>query len=209
MILIPLQCRTMTRLLLVRHGETEWNRDERFIGSSDVPLSEQGTKQAEALAGRLAGESIAAVYSSGMMRALETASIIARIHDLAPIVDPRLREVSYGEWEGHTAEEVEDRTGVHFPSRFENPQVPFPRDDSVPILLGDVEDFLKGILAEHPDETIILVGHGVSFQMILFSLLDIPYRNHWLLYMYNASLSEVLVRDGKAVLVNLNDTGHL
>lgn len=199
----------MTRLLLVRHGETQWNKEERFIGISDVPLNEEGRRQAEALSERLAGESIDIIYSSEMKRSVETAQIIAQVHGMRVVVEPRLREVSYGDWEGLTAGEVEERTGVRFPSRFDAPQVPFPSNSSVTTGMLDVRNFLDDILASPEDRTILLVGHGVSFQMILYAVLDIPSRNHWLLYMHNASISEVFIRGGKAVLVRLNDTSHL
>ena len=199
----------MTRLLLVRHGETRWNKEERFIGSTDVPLNDEGRRQAGALAKRLAHESIDNIYSSEMKRAFEPAQLIAQVHGLRVVIETSLREVSYGDWEGRTAGEVEARTGVRFPSRFEAPQVPFPSNSSVNSVMRDVRNFLDDILAGPEDRAILLVGHGVSFQMLLYTLLDIPPRNHWLLYMYNASISEVFVRGGKAVLVRLNDTSHL
>jgi broad specificity phosphatase PhoE len=199
----------MKRLLLVRHGETQWNKEERFIGISDIPLNQEGRDQAVALAERLRDEPIEVIYSSEFQRALETAQVIARDHDLNVHVTDGLREVSYGDWEGLTVDDVEAKTGFRFPSRFEAPQVPFPSNSMVQEVLEDIQGFLEHLLGSEEAKTILLVGHGVSFQMILYQLLEVPFRYHWLFYMYNASISEVLVVNGEAVLVRLNDTNHL
>ena len=95
-----------TTILLVRHGETDWNRDRRVQGHTDVPLNETGREQARALAGELAGEPLAAVYSSDLSRALETATIVAEPRSLAVTTLPALREKHFGTWEGLTDAEV-------------------------------------------------------------------------------------------------------
>src|SRR5437762_5332003 len=98
----------MTTLLLVRHGETDWNRDGRWQGGSDTSLNDVGREQARALADQLDGD-IAAVYSSDLARARETAEIVAAKLDLAVQIDPRLRERGFGSWEGLTMTEIEER----------------------------------------------------------------------------------------------------
>ena len=95
-----------TTILLVRHGETDWNRDRRVQGHTDVPLNETGREQARALADELAGESLAAVYSSDLARALETATIVAEPRSLDGHDAPALREKHFGTWEGLTDAEV-------------------------------------------------------------------------------------------------------
>jgi broad specificity phosphatase PhoE len=99
----------MTRLLLVRHGETDWNLDNRFQGHADPPLNETGRAQARVLAATLADRDFDAVYSSPLRRAFETAEIIAARHGLQPVPDAGLREVDVGEWQGLSREEVEQR----------------------------------------------------------------------------------------------------
>src|SRR5262245_65671216 len=89
-----------TRLLLVRHGETTLSAEDRFAGSTDVPLGPNGRSQAERLAVRLADDPIAAAYASPMQRTVETASIIAAPHELEVIRRERLREIDHGRWEG-------------------------------------------------------------------------------------------------------------
>lgn len=91
---------------MVRHGATLWNASRRFQGATDVALSEQGRRQAEAIAGRLAVEGVECVYSSDLSRALDTARAVARAHGLEVVADARLREFSFGAWEGLTWDEI-------------------------------------------------------------------------------------------------------
>lgn len=199
----------MTRILLVRHGETQWNREERFIGRTDIPLNSVGRRQGLAIAERLRTVKLEAIYSSDLQRAYETAGFIANYHDLKVQVDSRLREIDYEEWEGLTRDEIERRHRAHVPSIEEEPRVQFPSGAALESCRRDTRVLLDTILSNDIDRTVALVGHGVSFQVILYELLDIPFRNHWLLYMYNGSISEVYVHGVQAVLIRLNDTCHL
>jgi probable phosphoglycerate mutase len=97
----------VTTLLLVRHGETDWNAEGRLQGHTDRPLNEHGRRQARALAEKLADQEIAAVYSSNLARALETAEIVAERLGLPVSVDADLREKNWGTWEGLTPSERE------------------------------------------------------------------------------------------------------
>jgi 2,3-bisphosphoglycerate-dependent phosphoglycerate mutase len=104
----------VTTILLARHGETDWNRDNRFQGHADPPLNETGRTQARALAKTLAGEPLSAVYTSPLRRAAETAETVAAVHGLDVEVDDGLREVDVGSWEGLTRAELEE----HYPAQF-------------------------------------------------------------------------------------------
>src|SRR5262245_32760792 len=104
----------MTEILLARHGETDWNRESRFQGRADPPLNDLGRGQAAKLAGSLAGEEVAAIYTSPLRRALETAEVVAASHQLTPAAVEGLREVDLGPWQGLTRGEVEQ----HFPEEF-------------------------------------------------------------------------------------------
>jgi broad specificity phosphatase PhoE len=99
----------MTTLLIARHGETEWNATHRWQGFTGPPLNERGCEQARDLAQRLSAEPIDAIYSSDAVRAVETAAIVAKRLNLDVREDPRLREVDFGEWEGLTRGEIDDR----------------------------------------------------------------------------------------------------
>ena len=105
----------MTEILLARHGETDWNRDNRFQGHADPPLNELGREQAQVLAEALAGERLNAVYTSPLQRAAQTAELVAAPHRLQPQPVDALREVDVGSWQGLTREEIVDR----FPEQFQ------------------------------------------------------------------------------------------
>jgi probable phosphoglycerate mutase len=113
--------RNSTRLFLVRHGATQLSAEDRFAGSTDVELSEEGIFQAERLAARLADDSISAVYSSPLKRTLHTAQILAGPHDLTPIIRDGLREIDHGHWEGMTRAEVESRFAEEYAAWEEDP----------------------------------------------------------------------------------------
>src|SRR5262245_41852100 len=102
----------VTRIVLLRHGATALSAQDRFSGSSDPPLSDEGRALAEAAARRLAGEPIVAAYSSPMRRAAETAAIVARGPGVGVVADAALREIDHGRWEGLRQEEVKERFGA-------------------------------------------------------------------------------------------------
>jgi broad specificity phosphatase PhoE len=104
----------VTTILLARHGETDWNREGRFQGHADPPLNRTGRAQAVDLSVALMAEELAAVYSSPLRRAFETAEVVAASHGLEPVPVDGLREVDVGSWSGFTRAEIEQR----FPEQF-------------------------------------------------------------------------------------------
>ena len=139
----------MTTLLLARHGETDWNRELRIQGSSDIELNELGRRQARFLAQELTDVDLDAIYSSDLSRAHATAAAVAATHGLDVNLDPRLRERSFGSWEGLTREDI-----AAFPagSRHDGES----DDDVRARVLGAVEE----IAAKHPGEQVLIVSHG-------------------------------------------------
>jgi broad specificity phosphatase PhoE len=146
------------RIILARHGETDWNLERRWQGHSDRPLNETGREQAEALADELADEPIAAVYSSDLVRAHETARIVAERLGLDVVTVPELRERRFGSWEGLQDVEVERRfPGVHGPPDGE------PRDE----MTRRVLESLQRIAASHEGRTVLVVSHGGPMRAVL------------------------------------------
>jgi broad specificity phosphatase PhoE len=145
---------TETTILLVRHGETDWNAERRVQGHTDRPLNETGRAQARALADELADERLDAVYASDLARAYETARVVADAHSLPVETLPELRERDFGSWEGMTDEEIFER-------------YPETRDGGS---WGDAEtrDELEArilptmsrIAAQHPGGRVLVVTHG-------------------------------------------------
>lgn len=139
----------MATLLLARHGETDWNRELRIQGSSDIELNELGREQARALAVELADIELDAIYSSDLSRARETAAAVAAERGLAVQLDSRLRERSFGSWEGYTrAELVERRADEHHDGE---------SDEEV---RARVLEAVHEIGAAHEGQRVLVVSHG-------------------------------------------------
>jgi broad specificity phosphatase PhoE len=176
-------------LLLARHGETDWNRDGRFQGHADPPLNERGRRQARALAELLAGEPIEAVYSSDLLRAQETAQIVAMQLGLDVVVDPQLRERDVGEWSGLTRAEIDER----FPN-----QIQAWREGRA--VVGETREALservlaaaRRISAAHPDGVVLVVSHGGALRMLRHAAgEDLSGRG-----LANTEMVRIAVRDG-------------
>ena len=149
----------MTELLLVRHGETDWNRERRFQGHADPPLNEAGREQARELADRLSGEDIAAVYTSDLLRARETAEILAAALDAEIVALRELREIDVGSWQGLTWPEIEE----HHPdgaARWHQNGHGWDSGETYEQLGKRIVAALREIASNHPGQRVLVVGHG-------------------------------------------------
>lgn len=199
----------LTRLILIRHGETIWNRQKRYMGHSDVPLNETGVRQAEALAVRLASEPFEAIYSSDLQRARRTAEIIARDSGVAVRLDPRLRELSFGQWEGTTEDDLRSAHPQEYLAWQTDPSFVPPGGESMDQLGERAYAALREIARNHLMGTVTVVAHGGSLHAGVLMALGMPLRGRWSFYLYNASISELWIAENEAVLVRVNDTHHL
>jgi probable phosphoglycerate mutase len=163
-----------TTILLVRHGETDWNANRRIQGQTNSSLNERGRAQARALADELAGEPIAAVYSSDLDRARETAEIIAARLDLPVVVDPALRERNFGSWEGRTVDELEERWPGAW-ARWRNGNEGQGDVEDHLELAARVRDAIHRLAAAHPGERILVVAHGGAIRVILMDAAGLAY----------------------------------
>lgn len=200
------------RIILVRHGETEYNRTHLALGRADVSLNETGLRQAAALEFALAEEKIAAVYSSPLQRALETAKRIAAPHDLDVIIEERLIEMDIGELEGLTFPEI----GKAHPNLYQNwggPNGPTYRMPGSNETLADVQararQAVQALLARHPDETVVAVTHNFVILATLASLLAIEIAEFRRLRHSVAAISSLEMTSGRVQVITLNDTCHL
>ncbi len=164
-----------TLVYLVRHGETTWNVERRFQGQLDVELSKTGLRQAEAVARWLAGQpaGFTAIYSSDLKRASRTALIIGAKLGLVPRLDPALREINVGEWQGLVASEIEER----FPGQLEEWQekidsFTLPGGESIPVVQDRVYAAYQEIVEHHRGEAIIIVSHGAALAALMAALHD-------------------------------------
>ena len=195
------------RLLLARHGESIWNAERRFQGSTDVPLSVRGRAQAAALARAVRGYRVRAAYVSPFRRARETAELALQGSGVPLVVLDELRELSLGTWEGCTVDEVRARAGDPYVAWLRTPHdCPPPGGEPLPVVSARVRSAVDRIAAAHPDgDDVLVVAHGGVISVYACHLLGCSFNQLWRLRVDNASLS--VVRPPR--LVSLNETGHL
>ena len=200
----------MTRLLLVRHGETELQSSLRYWGKTDVALAPIGLHQAEQLRDRLAMERIDAIYSSELKRASDTADIIAARHNLRVTTCPELREVDFGRLEGLEFNEIHSQ----FPEVEQmwltrNPALIYPDGESLPQFEIRVATFETRLKNHRADETILIVAHAGVLRTLICQLLGLGMNNRWNLKVDLASLSIIETYPEINILCLMNDVSHL
>jgi len=200
----------LSRLLLVRHGDTEFNSAERYWGNSDVKLSTAGFRQAERLRDRLATEKIDAAYSSDLQRALATAKLIASAHQLKVITCAELREINFGKIEGLTFDEVSQLYPEVTKLWVErNPELKYPGGESIGGFTKRVSKFLSRLEEHTEEETILIVAHSGVLRTLICLLLGIELQHRWQFRLDLASLSILETYPQQAILSLLNDVSHL
>jgi len=201
----------MTRFILVRHGQTEWNRLERFRGRADVPLNEVGLAQAEATGRRVAAEwRPAAVYSSPLSRAVKTAEAIARRCDRDVQHHPGLVDIDFGAWQGLTLAEARQNWPDEIDAWYNRPHLAnIPGGEVLDKLRLRALQTVNELVDRHPGETIVLVGHTVINRIILLGILRLGNERFWRLGQDNCAINVFEAEDGDFTLVSMNDTCHL
>ena len=178
----------MLKLLLVRHGETDWNRDRRIMGRQEIGLNETGRLQATAMKESLASYAVDALYSSPVCRARETAQILGEDRGLAPRFDDRLVEIHYGDWVGRTFEEVRAMPDyTPYFTRLETPVA--PGGETLFQVRDRAMDFIREIRQNHPDQTVVAVSHADWIKCVVMEFLRIPFENIWKFRIDNVSVS--------------------
>ncbi len=168
-----------TRLLLIRHGATPMTMEDKFSGAENVHLSEEGRQQARQLGLRLAHEQVAAIYSSSLDRAMETAALVAESHGMQPIPSPDLREISHGHWEGLTRREVETRYADEYAAWESDPFTFAPEGGESGIsVLARALPVIRQIVVKHRDQKVMVVSHKATLRLILSSLLGFDARGY-------------------------------
>ena len=200
----------MTCIILVRHGQTEWNRVERFRGHADVPLNEAGLRQAEATGLRIARQwQPAQIYSSPLSRAVKTAEAIAKHFSLPVQVHPGLIDIDYGEWQGLTPQEVQARWPAMLHSWYEHPErVNIPGGESLDSLRVRGLKTVNELVSRHTDQTIVIVGHTVINRVILLGMLRLGNERFWYIRQDNCAINVIETDGDDFILVSLNDNYH-
>jgi len=199
------------RVYLVRHGVTEWNQTMRYQGQTDVPLCDFGREQAARLAQRLATLEVDAFYTSDLVRAAETAAVVAAPHGLPVRPEPAFREMNFGRWEGLTSAQVRERFADVYRAWLEKPLGVRPPDGET---YAEVADRTRRGLAElvgrHGGQRIVVVAHGGAIRCLIGTALGMDLNLFWKLRTDNASLSILEYPEaGNGILLLFNDVSHL
>ncbi|MFC1971648.1 histidine phosphatase family protein [Chloroflexota bacterium] len=200
----------MSRLLLVRHGNTKLNNATRFWGKTDVELSDEGVRQAEQLRDRLATQKINAIYASNLSRARLTAEMIASRHRLNVKTCTEMGEINFGFIEGLTFEEIKKlhpELAEELSNWSVSPQ--FPGGESLDDLNSRVQTFLKRLEKHKPEETILIVAHSATLRLLICNLLEIDL-HHWRQMRLDLASLSILETYSQGTILNLlNDVSHL
>lgn len=197
-------------LILVRHGETDWNRTGRCQGRSDIELNDNGRRQARELGLSLRDADISAVYSSDLKRAISTAEEVARHHGLAVEIDPDLREMDQGEFEGLLFTEIRERYPDILNRWRDNPDsLRIPEGES----LGEVQlrasNALDRLMALHDGKTIVAVSHNLTITTLLCKITGVGLSGFRNFNLQAACKNTILSLDGRIEVAVLNDISHL
>ncbi|HWR43292.1 alpha-ribazole phosphatase [Sporomusa sp.] len=200
----------MTRLIVVRHGQTMWNLERKYQGHSDIALNDKGLSQARAVAKRLAEESIHAVYASDLSRAFKTAECIAAEHSLTVNLVPELREIKFGEWEGLTYEQISERWPGLLGKLWTTPdELEIPGGETFHQLKERAAAAIQKIVAAHPEQTVTVVAHGGTIGTILCATLEIHLNHVWSIRQDNTAVNVIDYYDGRPTITLLNCVRHL
>ncbi len=201
----------MTRFYLVRHGQTEWNRIERFRGRVDIPLNATGVAQAQAAAESLVGKGISAIFSSPLGRALKTAEIIGARLGLPVEKLDGLVDMDYGEWQGLTPDEVAQEYSSPLDLWLKHPeQARIPSGESLDDVGNRVLAAVYDLASPHPERPLLLSSHKVVCKVLLCAVLGLDNSHFWQIEQDNTAISVFDYNPKMGFSVSLvNDTCHL
>jgi probable phosphoglycerate mutase len=201
----------MTELILIRHGETDWNRELRFQGQLDVPLNATGLEQARRVAERLAGESPQLLISSDLQRALQTARAVAsRAQQLDPVLDAGLREQHFGVVEGLQVADIKARHPQAWDQwiRFEA-DFAFDGGESTRTFHARVQATVRALAQRHAGQTLAVVTHGGVLDMVYRSALGLSLSGPRVSEIPNAGINRIRLQGDLIEIVSWADTRHL
>lgn len=200
-----------TTVLLIRHGETEWNKLGKFQGCTDIPLAKDGIKQAELLRDRINGD-FDYIYASPLIRAHETAKILAEKNNKKVIIEPQIREINFGEWEGLTIKGISEKYPEIFKVwRTDKLEGNFSGGDlSIHNASSRAKKCILDIVNKHEGKKIVIVAHGGIIKAGIIGIFGWDMTMYHKMALGNTCINTITFNENmKPVLVCLNDTNHL
>ncbi len=200
----------MTRILLARHGETDWNRDGRWQGHTDEPLNAVGLAQAAALAAYVSTLAVDVLYSSDLSRARQTAAAIEAATGLAAVVDADLREVDVGQWSGCNREQARARDPDWYRSWAAGVVEGYRGGETYAELHERSVRAFRRVLEASTGRTAVVVCHGGNIRAIVSEVVGLGAEERWRVAgAANCSVTAIEQDGGRVRLVTFNETGHL
>ncbi len=197
----------MTEIMLIRHMETEWNEQLRYIGRTDLSLSDFGRENAVRLKKFLGDTKFKKLYSSSLKRARETAAIIDTSQNLELESLENLSEVDFGDWEGLTHPEILDSFKEEMNSWLNDPsKEQIPGGENWSEFENRVLSEFNRILAANKEGTIAIVTHAGPIKVILGNILDVPPKRYWQIFQDKGAINTIRVEKGRRWIVTVNDT---
>jgi len=199
----------MTQIILVRHGETEWNVKEVFRGRIDIELNETGMKQAKLLAEYLSSIKIDAIYSSALKRALTTAEKIASYHKLDVVTTPGLMDLDFGEWQGLPRQEVQDSYKELYAQWLNHPErVKMPAGESLDDVRTRAVGMVDKVITKY-EGSVVLVSHRVVNKVLICALLGLDNSHFWNIEQGTCGMTIFTYENERFILTRHNDTSYL
>ncbi len=198
------------RAILVRHGETAWNVEGRFLGQDEVRLSRRGVTQSRRVAKALGALSPVALYSSPLARTMDTASELSHHLGLPIVQVDGLMEINLGELDGIDGQQMQDRYPHILAVWHRSPsEVVFPGGESLPQLQERVWKAIEEMELAHQDDVVVVVSHNFAIRTIILRLLDISLSKFHRVELDLGSISIMELKNGERRLVSLNERFHL
>ena len=199
-----------TTILLIRHGETAWNRGKIFRGVYDIPLNENGCTQARQLAKALASRRIDNAYSSPLSRAKRTAQIVLESHEIEAIVHEGLKDFNYGQWTGLEDEVVARRWPEEHNCWIATPHaIRPPGGETLREVFDRAFDVVEEIAQKHNGQTVAIFAHRVVNKLLVLGMLTLELERFPFIRQDNCCFNEFEWTEKGCVVINLNDTSHL
>jgi phosphoserine phosphatase len=200
----------MTRVYLVRHGTTEWNREEIFRGRADCPLNETGQAEARAVAHHLQGMGIEKIYSSPLSRAAETAQAVAAAAGVPVIFEASFTDLDFGDWQGMPLREVKEKYPEMYRIWRERPEdANFPGGETLKQVRIRAWQGLLGVLQDNPEKTVLIVSHRVITKLLICAALGLDESHFWQVKQDTTAINCLEYARERFVVSLLNDTCHL
>lgn len=200
----------MTAIILIRHGETDWNREQVFRGRIDVALNEVGLTQARAVQESLKDTEIDGIYSSPLSRAFETATIVGENRNVEVRGEEGLIDIDFGAWQGLSHQKVKEEYKDLYETWLAQPDlVTFPDGETLQEVRRRSMGALEMVIKNNPGKTLALVSHRVVLKVLLCTILGLELSRFWYLRQDTCAINRVEYKDGNYFLTLLNDTGHL